>query len=446
MKKYSRFIGSICAWFLCAAAIVAQTQAFERQFPNPKVEVDRAMQQLQNSVGGRLPVLDGFVEADSEPLDHFARGYYQCVVLVTALPSGGASVRVTAKITAWYSDPNAAHSGYRVLKSNGRIETDLLDRLGELLPKKPANAGVASRKVPATTPSPLPASEPAVISNPPPSPDASPRPVATPLTALPSAPGHIGVAAPAASLAPLGDEALESLQRRREEAEKRMQKLNEDVKDLEEIRRNQAHPQNLVAIRKSGTPVFVKPEPGAKALFFAEAEDEFELLGIQDRWAHVQIAGVSRGWIRRADLELPKEVSDALPDKSAKEGLPSGSVQPTFHLVREETHPFAGSWSELRGKTVRIIWVELSGTAEQSSPQAKRNFVKSLFARAYSEVSAANQSVAGIVVVFDSADGGQISATISSLAQWQAGKLQEAAFWKQCSLDPPELFEKSAKQ
>jgi hypothetical protein len=446
MRKYSCFIGSVFTSLWCATAILGQIHTFERQFPNPKAEVDRAMQQIQDSVSGRLPILDGFVEAGNEPLDHFARGYYQCVVLVTALPSGGASVRVTAKITAWYSDPNAAHSGYRVLNSNGRVETDLLDRLEELLTKKPVDSAVALRTVPATTPSPPPASEPVAQPNRAPSGDASPHPVNSPLTVLPSTLGHIGVPALGASLASPGNETLEALRQRREEAERRMQKLSDDLKDLEEIRRNQAHPQNLAAVRKSGTPVFAKPEPGAKALFSAEAEDEFELLGLQDAWVHVQIAGISRGWIRRPDLELPEEISNMPPDKSAKEGLPSGPTQPTFRMVREETHPFAGSWSELRGKIVRIIWVEPSGTAEQSSPQAKRNFAKSLLAQAYSEVSAANQSVAGIVVVFDSADGGQISATMSSLAQWQAGKLPEAAFWKQCSLDPPELFEKPGKQ
>jgi hypothetical protein len=51
--------------------------------------------------------------------------------------------------------------------------------------------------------------------------------------------------------------------------------------------------------------------------------------------------------------------------------------------------------------------------------------------------------VAGIVIVFDSADGGQMAATLENVKQWQAGTLPEAAFWKQCSLDPPELLQES---
>jgi hypothetical protein len=53
-------------------------------------------------------------------------------------------------------------------------------------------------------------------------------------------------------------------------------------------------------------------------------------------------------------------------------------------------------------------------------------------------------AVDGVVIVFDSADGGQIAATISSLKQLADGALSESTFWKQCSLDPPESFQASA--
>jgi hypothetical protein len=50
-----------------------------------------------------------------------------------------------------------------------------------------------------------------------------------------------------------------------------------------------------------------------------------------------------------------------------------------------------------------------------------------------------------VVLVFDSADGGQIAATLASLKQLTDGVISESAFWKQCSLDPPESFQSSAK-
>jgi hypothetical protein len=61
-------------------------------------------------------------------------------------------------------------------------------------------------------------------------------------------------------------------------------------------------------------------------------------------------------------------------------------------------------------------------------------------------LSAANPSPSGVVVVFDSADGGQASTTIESLQAWQEGKIAEAAFWQACSLDPPQAFSLSAKR
>jgi hypothetical protein len=73
---------------------------------------------------------------------------------------------------------------------------------------------------------------------------------------------------------------------------------------------------------------------------------------------------------------------------------------------------------------------------------AKRNFAKSLLVTAYREISSHDPAVGGVVIVFDSADGGQIAATLENLKQWQSGSLAEASFWKLCSVDPPEMFDR----
>jgi signal transduction histidine kinase len=44
-------------------------------------------------------------------------------------------VRVRATVSAWYQDPEGRQAGYQTLESNGRLESDLLDRLGEFLNK-----------------------------------------------------------------------------------------------------------------------------------------------------------------------------------------------------------------------------------------------------------------------------------------------------------------------
>jgi hypothetical protein len=234
----------------------------------------------------------------------------------------------------------------------------------------------------------------------------------------------------------LENEDLNSLRQRREEAEKNAKALNGDVQNFEEILHNQTHPDNLGIVRKTGTLVFAKQ--GGPVLLSADAEDEFEILGLEGSWVHVQISGLSRGWIQRAQLDLP----DGFADSSRKESAIRAADNPAFRVTREETHPFTGSWQDLQGKTVRIIWAEPNSESDRTSDaEFKRKFAKTVFAEAYKEQSSAAQPPDGVVIVFDSADGGQISATMSTLAQWQSGKLSEDLFWKQCSIDPPELLQ-----
>jgi hypothetical protein len=144
---------------LATGRMCAQTQPYERVYQHPKSEVDRVLQQLHASLGGRLPVLDGFVDTIQD-LDRYSRGYYQCSVQVTPAGSGATSVRVTAKITAWYGGSGAAPGDYRVLPSNGRIETDLLDRLEEALGGRASMSNSEPQRLPAgETESPNSASE-----------------------------------------------------------------------------------------------------------------------------------------------------------------------------------------------------------------------------------------------------------------------------------------------
>jgi len=112
---------------------VVQTVPYERTFSESKATVERTLEELGSFKAGRLPMLDGFADLGDRPLDDFERGYYKCTAQVTATPSGGSVVRVSAKITAWYADPAGSKSGYQALPSNGRLETDFLDRLQEAL-------------------------------------------------------------------------------------------------------------------------------------------------------------------------------------------------------------------------------------------------------------------------------------------------------------------------
>jgi hypothetical protein len=214
------------------------------------------------------------------------------------------------------------------------------------------------------------------------------------------------------------------------------------VKNLEEILHSQSRPADLAAVKTAKSPIFAKPVADSPVLLTAVAQDEFQLLGVENGWAHVQISGPARGWIRRAQLEMPAGYA-ATADSGDAAAPQSAAI---FKVSKEETRSFSGSWQPLKGKTVRIDWIEPVSPSSTSSAKEKLAFAKALFLHGYENLNVAHQTADGIVIAFDSADGGQIAAAISSVQGLAQGTLSETAFWRQCSLDPPESFRVSAKQ
>jgi len=334
--------------------------------------------------------------------------------------SGETSVRVTARITAWYDDPDRQKSGYQVLSSNGRLETDALDRIQEFLEGPGAAAAKAAPQV--TTKYNLNLGPAIPLGSP-------PARVAGGVTKDLRRPEGM------TSTEPVTEAEIEGLKKKRAATEKRVQQLNSALKNLQELYDSQTKPDNLIAIRKNGTPVYARPQDGGASLFAAAAKDQFEMIEIRGDWVHVRISGDSRGWLRKAQLEFP--------DDSANAAAPADSAKSAelFRVTREEVAVFPGKWELLRGKKVKIFSVQpATSPALETSVREKRGFAKQLFARAWKEHAETDDVTAGVVVVFDSADGGQVSATLASLAQWQQGKISDAALWQSCSLDPPETF------
>jgi hypothetical protein len=226
-------------------------------------------------------------------------------------------------------------------------------------------------------------------------------------------------------------------------ADKHMEELTKEAKGLEEILHNQAHPKNLVAVKESSTQVLVSPVEGAKVLFLASAEDEFEILDMNANWVHVRISGISRGWIRRSSLEVP----DTYTSDAKVENAPAPASTEQFQVKNEEIASFPGTWEPLRGQTVKILTVQRANVgASDTSSRAKLEFAKSLFEKEYAELTRTPTSALGVVLIFDSEDGGLIAATLPSLQQWKAGTLSDQAFWRRCFFDPPEAFISQAGQ
>lgn len=405
-------VGVVLFLFFDGAA--AQSNTSERTFTQAKETVERALKGMRTSMAGRLPVLDGFVAQDDHPLDHYQRAYYQSTVQVSAAAAGGSLVRVSTKITAWYADAVTSRSGYRLLNSNGRLETDLLDQLSEQLTAgtapAPAGNSASSPQPPARTPT-----EPAL---------------SAPVPRFPQTPGTFSSSV-SQSLS-----AQEHPPKGPEEADK---ELRAEARSLEEILKNQAHPTNLVAVKKSGTPVVVTPSLNAKTLFLASAHDEFEMLDFNPDWVHVRISGISRGWIWRNSVEMPEGIPDVEPHPGTARVRAAADF---FHVTREETAIFPGDWAPLRGKSVKIISVEkVDEPAKDEDPNLKLEFAKSVFDKASAELAQKSTELSGVVLIFDSADGGMIAATATVLQQWKAGTLTDSALWHQSFFDPPEVLD-----
>jgi hypothetical protein len=435
-------MAAIASWGVTSS--LAQGSGFERSFPQSKATIEKALKDMQAATAGRLPVLDGFATSPEHPLDRYQRGFYQAKFQVSAAPSGGSRVQVSVQVTAWYADPVAARSGYQVLTSNGRLEADLLDQLADQLAGKGTIGGASSSASSsgATARTPFPSersatgqssSKPSSSEPPINTPDAAESTISAPVPRLPQTGGF------SSSLA-------QSLAEQEKSANKPGQKLGDDdqsglraeATSLEEILKNQAHPKNLVAVKKNGTPVVGTASLTAKTLFLASAHDEFEMLDFNRDWVHVRISGLSRGWIWRNNLEMP----DSVPDSD----LPPSPVPVAaelFHITREETAPFPGDWAPLRGQSVKIVSVEKINDAEKDGPQLRLEFAKSVLDKDYAELAQKQQLLAGIVVIFDAVDGGMIAATLPTIQQWKAGKLSDAALWHQCFFDPPETFNES---
>src|SRR3974390_189120 len=242
---------------LCAIGAWAQSNSAQKNFPQSKPVIEKALKAMQGNMAGHLPVLEGFATPAERPLDRYQRGYYQASAEVTANPSGGSTVRMKVKVTAWLSDPSSPHSGYQLLTSNGRLESDLLDQLSEQLsrttPEKAETRAVAANPTPN-----------AVQGEQPSTPE--------PARKFPENNGSISSSMRDwASSSPAPEKSADT-------SAKPDPSLKAEADSLEEILKSTSHPKNLVAIKKSGTPVVSTPSLTAKPQFLASMHDEFELL------------------------------------------------------------------------------------------------------------------------------------------------------------------------
>src|SRR5580700_8284539 len=393
----------------------AQAIPYARNFPMPRPQIEQALKDLQAYSGQKLPVLDGFVAPAEKPLDRYERGFYQFSIELLPGDAEGTIVRLAAKITAWYADRDVTKSGYQVLPSNGRLELDFLDRLEEKLTGKP----VASASPTANSPQ---------------APQAK--------LDLSGARTAATMAAPLPQAAQEPDE-MALLRNQRIASEKRVQQLTAELQNLQELQRTQAHPRNLVVVKKSRSPIYAKNADSSRVLFEAAANDEFEFLDEEAEWIHISISGDSRGYVRKNSVELPEGLATRL--QSAAAGPEAKFTG--FRIEREETGDFPGDWAPLKGQKVKIFTVQLlSQNPKETGPTARLNYCLALFEKGFREGSAANPAPEGVVVIFDAADGGIAAATSANIQKLASGDLKGETFWQQGYLDPPDAFTPAPKK
>ncbi|HUN61422.1 MAG TPA: SH3 domain-containing protein [Candidatus Sulfotelmatobacter sp.] len=404
-----RCISVVAALTLATAAAHAQSTPYARSFAKPKPEVEQALKDLQAYTGQKLPILDGFVGPVSKPLDRYERGFYQFTIELLPGGNGATIVRLSAKITAWYADRDVSKSGYDVLPSNGRLELDFLDRLNEKLGGKPVAA---------------PASAPSDVQAPKPKLDLS----GVPGAALPSQPSAI-VKTPDEVAALRGQRVVE---------ERRVQQLTTQLENLQEIQKNQAHPQDLVSVEKSGTPIYAKASPDSRVLFQASANDEFEFIDSDHGWVHIQISGDSRGYVQQSAVLLPELIAARI----AKEEHGPEERFTGFRIEHDEMSNFPADWPGLKGKTVKIYTVQpVSQNAKETGPSVRLEYALALFQKGLKESATVSGKMEGVMVIFDAADGGIAAATLGDIQKVLDGSLTHDGFWKQSYLDPIEAFQ-----
>jgi hypothetical protein len=81
-----------------------------------------------------------------------------------------------------------------------------------------------------------------------------------------------------------------------------------------------AHPQNLVVVKKMATPMYAKAAENSRVVFQAAADDEFEFLDGDTEWIHVRISGDSRGYLLRSSVDVPEKIAARLESPAAASG------------------------------------------------------------------------------------------------------------------------------
>lgn len=428
--RRSRLALPACALAFAVLIISAHTslaqdaKPAERVYNHPQIEVQKALDTLHAYDTERLPVLDGFVNANASTLDHFENPHYQFRIDIEAQNPTQTLIVVSAKITAWFGSDDPSQSQYVVIPSNGRLESDFLDRLSIYLEKgrpAPSAAPDAASAPPAAALAGESSSRPSVQ---------PPDPGSAPSAATAPPPSPAPAAAPSSDPAAIASE-ISAVRAQRAAVEEHERNLQQQISELQGVSQNQKFLPDIAVVRSAQTPVFSGADETSQILFRADPDDEFEIIGAQTRFVHVKLEK-GDGWIRISQLRAPNQVDDA--DESTGD----------FNAANEEIKPFEGEWAALKGKPTVFVFAQPARKLPSDTlGRSQMEFAKHMFAEGYREAAHTQQPVDGVVVVFLGDKGGVAAATLPDIRRWHDGVLPEKQFLEKCSFDPPESFRDS---
>ena len=228
---------------MISTAVCAQTASStqSREFPFPEASLKAALQNLGAYSGGRLPSLEGFIAGENVTSGEYQRPYYEYKIEIVPSTAGHSRVSVTAKVSAWYAGPNGEGS-YRTLESNGHLESDLLERLGEYLENKSADPAVLQVRI-------------------------------------------------------------QQVQKQKEDATARLAQLQAQLEHLKTAPPSISG-KEYASITKAQTPIASSPGDGSKILLKAQPEDEFEVLERRGAWLRVALESSQDGWVKGSQVRV----------------------------------------------------------------------------------------------------------------------------------------------
>jgi hypothetical protein len=235
---------AIALALLLASALLSLGQGLkggqEREFPVSVAAAKAALQNIGAYSGSRLPSLEGFVKLEGVHVQEYQRPYYEFKIDLVPAASGGTVVRVKANVSAWYVAPNV-EPGYRGLDSNGRLESDLLDRLSEYLKDKAADAATLAQWI---------------------------------------ATAHA----------------------QRLSAESRLAELQDQLQTVQ-ASNGQTPKQEFVSVTAARVSVLSAPNERASVVLRPQVDDEFQILEHRGAWLRVELDSAHSGWVKRAQVQ-----------------------------------------------------------------------------------------------------------------------------------------------